>query len=39
VGGVLVAAIEALDLRLPELDDEQRRALAEARRRLESESG
>ncbi len=39
VGGVLVAAIESLDLRSPRLGEEQRQALAAARRRLESEEG
>jgi hypothetical protein len=35
VGGILVDAVDALDLRLPELPAEQRRALEEARRSLE----
>jgi PPK2 family polyphosphate:nucleotide phosphotransferase len=38
VGGILVDAVDALDLRLPELPAEQRRALEEARRSLERSS-
>jgi PPK2 family polyphosphate:nucleotide phosphotransferase len=38
VGGILVDAVNALDLRLPELPAEERRALEEARRSLERSS-
>ena len=38
VGGILVDAVDALDLRLPELSAEERRALEEARRSLERSS-
>jgi PPK2 family polyphosphate:nucleotide phosphotransferase len=38
VADVLTSAIKGLDLRYPEVTDEQRRALAEARRKLEGNS-
>ena len=37
VADVLTSTIHALDLKFPEVTDEQRKALAEARKRLENE--